>query len=116
MDPDSSDLYRDLKLELKSLQEIITLTGLAIQAYEYTPLGRGLANVVDQAAEGRRVILQELFDTISGYRQGLNPMDIRYFWRQVWWSGYEVDELASLRVKLSACRNSLLQCLKALNS
>jgi hypothetical protein len=116
IDPDSADLYQHLKLELKSLQTIFTLTGLAIHAYEYTPLGPSLTNIINQESERCRVVLQELLKTINRYRQGLDSTRISYFWRQVCWSGCEVDELTSLRMKLLACRESLGECLMALNS
>jgi hypothetical protein len=116
VDPDTSDYCRDLKVELELLHQTLTLAGLAIDAYEYTPLGRSLANIVNQEAERCCVVLRELLDIIDTYRQDLNPTRIWYLWRQVWWSGCDADELASLRIKLSACQKSLGQCLRALNS
>ncbi|KIM80413.1 hypothetical protein PILCRDRAFT_9594 [Piloderma croceum F 1598] len=113
---DTSAYYRDLKVELELLQQTLTLAGLAIDAYEYTPLGRSLANIVNQEVERCCVVLRELLDIINAYRLGLNRTRIQYLWRQVWWSGCDVDELASLRIKLSACQKSLGQCLRALNS
>lgn len=116
MDRESSDYYRDLKLELELLHKTSTLTGLAIQTYEYTPLGRNLANVVNREAEQCCVVLQELRDKINCYRQGLNSTTIQTFWRQVLWSGCEVEELASLRRNLSTRQKSLGGCLAALHS
>jgi hypothetical protein len=116
VDTDTSDYHRDLKVELELLHQTLTLAGLAIDAYEYTPLGRSLANIVNQEVERCCVVLRELLDIINAYRQGLNPTRIRYLWRQVWWSGCDDEELAPLRIKLSACQKSLGQRLRALNS
>jgi hypothetical protein len=79
-DPESSNYFRDLKLELESLQRTLALAGLAIRAYEYTPLGRSLANIMNRESEQRRVALQDLLNTIDGYRGGLNSTRIRYHW------------------------------------
>jgi hypothetical protein len=116
VDPDSSDYYRDLKVELELLQQTLTLAGLAIDAFECTPLSRSLADIVDQEAERCCIILHELLDRINAYRQGLNSTRIQYLWRQVWWNGCDVNELTSLRIKLSTCQKSLGQCLRASNS
>ena len=57
MDPGPTDTYADLKLELKFLQESFTLAGLAIRAYEYTPLGQNLVSIINQLAEQCLTIL-----------------------------------------------------------
>ena len=116
MHTETSGDYRNLKLELESLQQTLTLVGLAVHAYEYTQLGRSLANIMNQELERCRVVLQELLDTINGYRWGLRSTRIHYYWSQVWWSGCDMDRLMALRQKLSACQGSLSRCLKGLKS
>jgi hypothetical protein len=116
MHTETSGDYRILKLELESLQQTLTLVGLAVHAYEYTQLGRSLANIMNQELERCRVVLQELLDTINGYRWGLSSTRIHYYWSQVWWSGCDVDGLMALRQKLAACQEYLSRCLKGLKS
>jgi hypothetical protein len=116
MDRGFSDCYQDLKQELEVLHQTLTLTELAIQAYEYTPLGRNLANIFGEEAKRCSVVLRELLDTMNGCRRGLDPTRINHLWSRVWWSGYDVNEWSSLRLKLSAHQRSLCVCLKALNS
>jgi hypothetical protein len=64
MDPEYSDYHRDLKMELESLQQTLTLAGLAIYAYEYTPLGRSLADIMNQEAERCCVVLKDLIPSM----------------------------------------------------
>jgi hypothetical protein len=113
---DIVDDYRILELELESLHQTLTLTSLAVQTYEYTPLGRNLANSIIPHVEQIWVVLRQLFDRIEGYRQGLNSTSIRAFWYRVWWCWCEVGEVASLRRKLSARQKLLDKFLMALNS
>ena len=115
-DPSPTDLYNDLKLELKSLKETFTLAGLAIRAYEYTPLGQNLVRIINQVAERCITVLQKLLEHINHYRWGLDSTRFGIFWRQICWSGDDVDKLAVLKRELSVCQLSLAECLKGLNS
>ena len=92
---ETGDDYRMLELELEPLRQILTLTDLAIQTYDHTPLGQNLASCIIPEIEQIGGILQELFDSIHSYRQ---------------------DGLPSLREKLSASQTSLGVFLMALNS
>ena len=92
---ETGDDYRMLELELEPLRQILTLTDLAIQTYDHTPLGQNLASCIIPEIEQIGGILQELFDSIYSYRQ---------------------DGLPSLREKLSASQTSLGVFLMALNS
>jgi hypothetical protein len=112
----SSDNHRDLKLELESLHQSLTLTGLAIQTYQHSPLGKNLAKNITPEVMQCRVALQELLNKVSGTWRGLNSTNISDLWFSVWWSRWEGDELASLRLQLSESRKSLDAILKALNS
>ena len=104
---------RDLELELKSLQQTLTLTGLAIQEYSDRPLGQSMANAITPHVEQCRVVLLDLLDRVNGTRQGLFSTNIRDLWRPVWWDG---EDLASLRMKLCRIRTSFGRLLMALNS
>lgn len=105
-----SGCYRALKLELNSLHQTLILAGLAIQAHEYTPLGRTLGSVIIPEVEQCHVVLQELCDKIKSYQHGFNSMRINC---RALRSG---DEISSLRMKLSAHQRALGVCLKALTS
>ena len=110
-----TDLYNSLKLELKSLQQTFALAGLAIRAYEYTPLGQNLVKIINQVAERCITVLQKLLEHINHYRWGLDSTRFGIFWRQICWSGDGVDKLAVLKRELSVCQLSLAECLKGLN-
>jgi hypothetical protein len=112
----SSNDYRDLKLELESLHQMLVLTGLAIQAYESTPLGRTLAETINFEVEQCGKAVQELLSEINLYRRSLIPTRLRVLWSQVWYCGREKGELAQWRRKLSARRISIAMFLMALNS
>jgi hypothetical protein len=111
-----TDNDRALRSELETLRQILFLIGLAVQTFEYTPLGQNLAKSINPQVEQCCEVLQNLFDSIRSCRQGLFPTYIWSLWRAVWWSGCEIDGQASLRVKLSAHRMLLGKCLRALNS
>ena len=112
----SPNVNRALKLELEMLHQILTLTGLAIQTYAYTPLGQSLANNIIPKVEACCAVLEELFHKINTCRQGLYPTSIGNLWHQVWRSGNEVDGVSSLRARLSTHQRSLGEFLVALNS
>ena len=112
----SSDDSRGLRLELETLRIILTLTKRTIQTYERTPLGRNLANTIIPEVQRCCIELQESFDKIDRYRQGLNLMSPHDLWQQIWWRQCEVDELSSLRTKLRGHQKSFGLFLMALNS
>jgi hypothetical protein len=113
---ETSDSDRELKAELDSLLQTLNLTRLAIQTYEYTPVGRNLAISINPEVERCCAVLQDLFDSIDSCHQGLFATTIQWFWRSVWWSGCEMDGRVLLQTKLSAHRILLGGCLMALNS
>jgi hypothetical protein len=61
----SPDDNRAFKLELEILHQILTLTGLVIQTYAYTPLGQNLSNNIIPEVEHCCVVLEELFRKIN---------------------------------------------------
>jgi hypothetical protein len=102
--------------ELETLHKTLTLTGLATQTYQHTPVGRIVANVVIPEVDRCCVVLQILFHKINSFRQVLHPTSIRHLWHQVWWGGWADDEFASMRAKLLDVQKSLAGCLMALHS
>jgi hypothetical protein len=113
---ESQHYYRILEWELEPLCQTLTLTELALHTYEGTPLGQNLANSINPKVAQICVVLQELFDKIDSYRQGLKSTFICAMWYQVWRSRHQLDGLASLRMKLCDCQKSLGEFLMALNS
>jgi hypothetical protein len=112
----STDDDRGLKDELESLRQTITFTGLAMETFYYTPLGKNLASSIRPQLEQCCVVLRELFDSMHSCRQGLFSTSIWNLWHRIWWSGCEMTGQASLRNKLSHHRILLCRCLKALDS
>lgn len=108
--------YRDLKRELESLHQILVLTGLAFQVYQFTPLGHNLGRVVDSEVQRCGVLLQDLLAKTQSFQLGLNPTSIGCLWRQILWRGWDEAELTSLRMKMLTCKQSLGRCLIAVNS
>lgn len=115
MHPEFSD-YHDLKPVLKLLQKTLILVRLAVYTFEFTPLGRSLADVAEKELEQCRMILQELLYKINSYQYGLGSTRIWHMWPQVLWRGCDMEELASMRAKLLAHQESLDECLNALDS
>lgn len=111
-----SDCHRDLELELKSSQQILILAELAIQEYRGRPLAQSLACTVTPAMFQCCLVLQELFETVTGTQIDLTSTNISGLWSQVWRRRWDGDELASLRQKLSVSRKSLAGFLLALHS
>jgi hypothetical protein len=115
---DYSDHDRDLKHQLESLHQTLVLAELGINAFECTPLGWNLANIINPEVERCYDVLQVWIDSINRCRYGLRSTPISSLWRQVWWSGVnlEGEELASWKSKLSTFQKSLGAYLIALNS
>jgi hypothetical protein len=113
---DASDQFRDLKRDLNRLQQTLALADLAIQAYECAPIGRSLASAVGKVVEQCLRVLRELLNAIDAYQLGLRLTPINMLWSRVWRSGNELDQLATIRGKLSVCRIELGECLQILDS
>jgi hypothetical protein len=112
----SSERPLDLIQDLKLLNEMLSLAGVAIQTYSCTPLGPGLAGVINQIAFRCCIVLQELIENIEQCRQGLTPTKVHHLWRHVLWSGFSDKELALLKDKLLVLRESFNSVLMALAS
>ena len=108
--------YRILKLELEVLRQTLLLTGRAIRAYEYTPLGQNLSSTTGSEVEQCCVILEELLNAISGNKQGLIATIIGRFWKVMGWNGNDMDPFVLKRLKLWNSQMSLGSVLMALNS
>jgi hypothetical protein len=113
---ESADECRHWERELKALCQSLNLTRLAIQAYEYTSLGQNLAKTIFPEVERCCGVLREILDKIIHYRESLKSTKISGLWRQVLRSRWDVNELASLGMGLSDCREPLDRFLMALNS
>jgi hypothetical protein len=113
---DSSSNHQVLQLQLRSLQQILTLTGLAIQEYCDRPLGQSLAKTITPEVERCLLVLQELLEHADATWLGLAFTGIGDLWRHVWWGRWDGNEFTLLRKKLSDSRQSLERFLMALHS
>jgi hypothetical protein len=110
VDPgDPSNNCRDLKLELKSLQQTLILIRFAIQEYDDRPLGQSLAYTITPEVQRCSTVLSELYDLIKGTGLRLLHTSIKDL-RSRW------PDVASLKMKLRDIRISLGGILSALNS
>jgi hypothetical protein len=105
-----------LECQLNSLSQSIALTGLAIKAYEFTSLGDSLAKTVYPEMEGCRSVLQETLNETKRYQETLRSTRISGLWSKVWWSGLDVEKLASYGKTLRTRQDHLDTLLRALNS
>jgi hypothetical protein len=101
------------ELLLEPLRRILSLTDIAIQVFEDTPLGQYLSASINPEAAQCLVTLQLMLDRINRYRCTLASTPIRDLWPLVLWSDYEV---LGLTWRLTAHRDSLGQYLVSLNS
>jgi hypothetical protein len=76
-DRESTDIYQDLRLELELLHSALFWTGTAIQVFEHTPLHQSLANIINAEVGHCFAVLQEAFEKINRYKQGLLPTLIK---------------------------------------
>jgi len=114
MNPNSQS--SSLKLELESLQRVLTLSVFAIRAYEFTPLGQRLAIIFNQEIQQSCLVLRRLLDIINNYRHGLKSTRISYWWYPAQSIDLEIEELTALRTELSSHRETLCNCIVALHS
>lgn len=105
--------YRDF---LRSLNIAMLWTKQTLKTFEFTPLGRNLANTIKPTILACRVLLQELFDKLCGYRESLSFSIIWDLWSLVMWSGSEAEEIFTIKSKLSGNQTELWSFLAALNS
>ena len=113
---DFSKSRREFELELISLQQILTLTGLAIHVYNDRQLGQTLFHTLSPEVERSCVILQRLLGSIDDTWLGFRFTSIVDLWRQIWWGRWDGDEYDSWRKELSHSRQLLQGFLVALHS
>lgn len=113
---DTSNNHRDLAIELKSLHQTLTITGLAIKEYKGRPLGQSLANMIAPEVEQCCTVLREMLGRVNGTWLGLNNTTISSLWRPVWWRRWGGDEMVLLRRQLTHSRKALEGFLIAIHS
>ena len=107
---------RDVKTELEFIDQTLFLTKSATQVFKHTPLDRILTNTINPEIERCSIVLCDIFDKISFYRQRLQSTIIDFLWFTVCWNGWDKEELRQLILKLSDHRKNLDGFLIALNS
>jgi hypothetical protein len=107
---------RDLKTELEFIDQTLFLTKSATQVFKHTPLDQIITNTVSPEAEQCSIVLCDIFDKISCYRQQPQSTMIDFFWFTVCWNWWDKEELRQLILKLADHRKKLDMFLIALNS
>ena len=107
---------RDLKTELEFIDQTLFLTKSATQVFKHAPLDRILTNIVSPEVERCSIVLCDIFDKLSCYRQRQQSTIVDFLWFTVRWNWWDKEELRQLILKLSDHRNNLDVFLIALNS
>jgi hypothetical protein len=68
----SSDRFRDLKEDLNTLQQTVDLSGLAIKAYQGTPLGRILTRTISEETAQCSGVLRDFLNAMKGYQRDVS--------------------------------------------
>ena len=113
-DPSDSDgTFRDIERALKLLYDTISATRVALQLFEFTPLGRNFSTTIKLTVLDCCENLRKMLDQLENYRNGLNYTTL---WSSILWSGHEFDELYAINNKLSETQVELKKFLAAINS
>ncbi|KAF8336038.1 hypothetical protein F5887DRAFT_988374 [Amanita rubescens] len=112
----ASDQFRNLKEDLKTLQQTLDLGGLAIEAHQCTPIGRILSCTISEERARCIGVLRNLLNTIRDYQRDVKSMHRFFSLSRALGGGGELGEICVWRDKLSDCQKSLGQCLRALDS
>jgi hypothetical protein len=98
IDPrDVSINHRDLRGQLKSLQQTLIMVGLAVNEYQNGPLGQCLINAISPEMARCCIGLQELLLRVNDTCMGLKFTKIGSFWLPIWQERWKGDELLALR-------------------
>ncbi|KIM42034.1 hypothetical protein M413DRAFT_445215 [Hebeloma cylindrosporum] len=103
-----------LAMEVRSLQQVLILTNVALTKYESTPLGEPLVHCILPEIAQCHLLLRHFSHKIDSCRQALTSTTISTLWRRVIWAAS--GEAASLSAKLSGHRLKLSLLLMSLNS
>lgn len=103
-----------LAMELRSLQQVLILTDVALQKYESTALGQPLVDFIRPEVAQCHILLQQFSSKVQSCRQALTRTTISTLWRRVVWAAS--DEALSLSANLSGHRLKLVLLLMSLNS
>jgi hypothetical protein len=112
----ASDQFRHLKEDLIALKQTLDFTGLAIEAYQCTPIGRILARTISEETVQCIEVLRDLLSAIRGYERDFRSTRRFFPSSRASGSGREFGEIRIWREKLSASQKSLGQCLLVLDS
>ncbi|KZP08602.1 hypothetical protein FIBSPDRAFT_938930 [Athelia psychrophila] len=99
---------------LASLRRMLTLTELAIRAYQQTPLAQTLNRAIIAEAERCRQLLKDLFNNLSDYRRVLPAVLFHFIRQYVWSTAREGGTVGDLNLKLRECHSSFAACILAL--
>lgn len=103
----SSNECQALMSEVGSLYEALISSRDAVKLYKSSPLGQSLSTKIFREVDQCHLLMWLFLDNMDGYRKPLLSTVIGELWHKVWWNVWETDELAALRTKLSARRETL---------
>lgn len=103
-----------LAMEVRSLQQVLILTNVALKRYESTPLGETLVHCILPEVAQCHLVLQQLSHKVESCRQALTSTTISTLWKRVVWAAS--GEALSVSAKLSGHRMKLALLLMSLNS
>jgi hypothetical protein len=112
----ASDQFHHLKEDLIALKQTLDFTGLTIEAYQCTPIGRILARTISEETVQCIGVLRDLLSAIRRYERDFRSTRRFFPSSRASGSGREFGEIRIWREKLSASQKSLSQCLLVLDS
>ena len=113
---DSDRTFQDMERSLKLLCDTISATQVALQLFEFTPLGRNLSMTIKATVVDCCENLQKMLDKLENYRSSFSYTAVRSLWRTILWNGHEFDELYAINSKLSKTKAELSKIIAAINS
>ena len=111
--PDSDGTFLGIERALKLLYDTISATRVALQLFEFTPLGRNFSTTIKLIVLDCCENLRKMLDKLGNHRNGLNYSTL---WSSILWRGHEFDELYAINNKLSETQIELKMFLAAINS
>ncbi|KAF7983699.1 hypothetical protein HWV62_19625 [Athelia sp. TMB] len=101
---------------LSSLQRLLHLTKLAVQAYRHTPLADCLGRAIGKGLDDCRQLLWELLSYLSTHRRSLSTYLLQLIRRYVCLRSGEGGVIAVFDSRLRECHRAFAACLLALGS
>ena len=99
---------------LASLEKVLKLTELCVQAYHHTPLSESLSRAIAVEVDSCRRLLQELLSGLSDHRHMLSGAVLYLIRKYVWQNFGRGGVVDTLDLQLQKSHRSFAACLLAL--